>query len=382
MIMPWPMVRLGEVLIRSAESAVISPDVEYCEITVKLWGKGVVLRGMVSGAQISGSRRFVARTGQFILSRIDARNGATGIVPTELNGALVTNDFPLFNLDRERVDAAFLGWLSKTQKFVRLCMRASEGTTNRVRLQEERFLSLEIPLPPLSEQQRIVRWIEEIATKITEAQSLRKKAVQEAEALVTSKHIQLAGERKKRIGEILRLHEDAVLVLPQGSYPQLGVKSFGAGLFKKSPVSGTETTYKRFNRLFDGAFVLSQVKGWEGAVAVCPTDLAGSFVSPEYRTFRCIERELRPGYLANLVRTTWFWKRLSHATHGVGARRERTRPEQFLELELPMPNVDQQAQAERMFEKINLLKHLQANTTTELDAMLPSALDQAFMGKL
>ncbi|MBX6364076.1 MAG: restriction endonuclease subunit S, partial [Gemmatimonadetes bacterium] len=142
----WPRVRLGEVLRRSTEIATISPDAEYDEITVKLWGKGVVRRGTVSGAAIAGSRRFVARAGQFIASRIDARNGALGIVPPELAGAVVTNDFPLFDLDRSRIDPGFLNWLSRTRDFGELCKRASEGTTNRVRLKEERFLALEIPL--------------------------------------------------------------------------------------------------------------------------------------------------------------------------------------------------------------------------------------------
>src|SRR5687768_15474393 len=96
----WPTVRLGEVLKRVEEIVTVAPDVEYHEVTVKLWGKGVVLRGIVSGAQIAGNRRFVAKAGQFILSRIDARNGAVGIVPPELNGAVVTNDFPLFDVDR------------------------------------------------------------------------------------------------------------------------------------------------------------------------------------------------------------------------------------------------------------------------------------------
>ena len=101
-------------------------------MTAKLWGKGVVLRGAVVGASVAASRRFVAKAGQLILSRIDARNGAIGIVPSELDGAVVTNDFPLFDLTSERIDSAFLKWLTKRRDFAELCQRASEGTTNRV----------------------------------------------------------------------------------------------------------------------------------------------------------------------------------------------------------------------------------------------------------
>src|SRR5438105_442708 len=92
-------IRLGDVLRRGGKIVTAQPDVQYLEITVRLWGKGVVQRSRVAGAEIAGSKRFVAKAGQFILSRIDARNGAAGVVPVELDGALVTNDFPLFDVD-------------------------------------------------------------------------------------------------------------------------------------------------------------------------------------------------------------------------------------------------------------------------------------------
>lgn len=51
------------------------------------------------------------------------------------------------------------------------------------RIRPERFLEIEIPLPPLAEQQRIVARIEALAAEIHEAQSLREQAVCDAEAL-------------------------------------------------------------------------------------------------------------------------------------------------------------------------------------------------------
>jgi type I restriction enzyme S subunit len=313
-----------------------------------------------------------------ILSRIDARNGAIGIVPEILDGAIVSNDFPLFTLNENRILPSYFEWLSKTKPFVELCQRASEGTTNRVRLQEDRFLKLQILLPPVTEQRRIVARIEALATKINEARVLRRRTIQETEAFLTSFHSKLAGKRTKRLGDIIRLDEDPVRVAPTGSYPQVGVKSFGAGLFAKAPVTGSETTYKTFNRLYEGAIVLSQVKAWEGAVAVCPRNMAGSFVSPEYRTFRCVESEARPSYLSPLVSTEWFWAKLGTATRGVGARRERTRPEQFLDIEVPMPSVEKQLYGDRVFAEVVALRHFQVNTIAELDALMPSILDKAF----
>lgn len=77
-----------------------------------------------------------------ILCASNARNGAIGLVPPELDGAIVSNDFPSFEFrDPSLCDAAFMGWLVRSAPFVDLCKAASEGTTNRVRIKEERFLA-------------------------------------------------------------------------------------------------------------------------------------------------------------------------------------------------------------------------------------------------
>lgn len=148
MISAWPMVPLGEVLTKSEERIEIQPDKEYRQVTVRLWGEGVVLRNEVSGDRIAAKRRSVVRSQQFILSRIDARNGAFGLVPDSLDGAVVSNDFPTFNIDSTGILPRFMVWMSKTPAFVDLCKAASEGTTNRVRLKVDRFLETQIPLPP------------------------------------------------------------------------------------------------------------------------------------------------------------------------------------------------------------------------------------------
>ncbi len=186
----------------------------------------------------------------------------------------------------------------------------------------------------------------------------------------------------RKLGEILQLDEDVVPVIADREYPQVGVKGFGDGLFPKPAVIGAQTTYRAFNRLFDGALVLSQVKGWEGAVAVCNGTLSGWFVSPEYRTFRCVSEEAIPDYLSVLVRTEWFWSQLKHATQGVGARRERTRPGKFRELVMPMPDVQQQSKGVVIFRQVDALRRLQGETAIEIDALLPSIIDKAFKGEL
>ncbi len=154
------MVRLGEMLAPNTKEIKVQAGVQYREVTVRLWGKGVIPRKNDGAGPASGARRLVVSAGQFVISKIDARNGACGIVPAELNGALVSQDFPSFDVDAQRLDIAYLGAITNTPLFWDLCKNASSGTTNRVRLHEHSLLELEIPLPPLEVQQEIAAEIE------------------------------------------------------------------------------------------------------------------------------------------------------------------------------------------------------------------------------
>ncbi|MBL0175141.1 MAG: restriction endonuclease subunit S [Ignavibacteria bacterium] len=381
---PWQLTKLGDVLEPAAREEIVDAAKEYRLLGVRLDGNGPFIREKVLGSQISAIKLFRVETGDFIYSRLFAGRGAFGVIGAELDGCYVSGEFPTFLPVQGKVDVHFLKFWFKLPPVIRLVDENCSGSTplTRNRFKEQYFLALEIPLPSISEQRRVVARIEELNAQIHEARYLRNQITEDVDSLGISHHMQLAGNRKCRLGEIISLDEDVVPILPEDLYPQVGVKSFGAGLFSKPAISGTETRYRHFNRLFEGAIVLSQVKGWEGAIAVCPSNLAGYFVSPEYRTFRCIQNEARSVYMAAIVRTKWFWSRLSDATRGVGARRERTRPEQFVNVELPMPDYQSQIFGELTLTKLYELKRLQAETAAELDAMLPAILNRAFKGEL
>jgi type I restriction enzyme S subunit len=379
----WPKVRLGEVLKRVERYESRNELIEYPFAGTYSFARGIFVGERKMGTTFSLPKIQRIREGDFVYCKIMAWEGAFGLVPNEANNCVMSSAFVVYKLELDKIDPRFLDYYFKVPSHWKSIGNQSTGTNIRRRsLHPMQFEKAEIPLPPLAEQRRIVARIEEVVAQIQEARILQDQVVAEIEALVISVHIQLSGKRLKNIGRFLRLDEDKVAISPTDEYPQVGVRSFAGGLFPKASTSGTETTYKTYNRLYDGALVLSQVKGWEGAVAVCSSELAGWFVSPEYRTFRCIPSEASSDYLATLVHTEWFWGRLKNATRGVGARRERTRPEQFMTIEIPMPDVEQQKIGVHLFAELCKLAPLQAQTATELDALLPAVLDRAFRGEL
>lgn len=150
----WRRVRIGDFLHRVKHHVRLRDDETYKLVTVRMHHNGVVLRETKKGKLI-GSNMYQVRTGQFILSGIDARHGAFGIVPEELDGAIVTNDFWYFDVDEAVVARDFFLWLTTTPLFLDACIKSSEGTTNRRRLQGEKFYNFAFRFPDVAEQHRL-----------------------------------------------------------------------------------------------------------------------------------------------------------------------------------------------------------------------------------
>jgi type I restriction enzyme, S subunit len=389
----WPRVRLGDVLRKSEETIVPEDGKEYREITVRLWGKGVVERGRADGASLSG-RRFVARQGQFIASRIDARNGAIGLVPPLLDGALVTNDFPLFNVEHQRLLPGLLGWFCRTGDFVELCLRASEGTTNRVRLKEKRFLALEISLPPLVEQRRIVARIEALAAQVAEAHSIRLRADEETDALqpqvfaaVYDYAAQIGGT--KRLHELYHTITDGTHLTPryvEEGVPFLSVKDITSGHISfantrfVSPVEHAELT-RRCKPEY-GDVLLTKVGTTGFAKAIDVHREFSIFVSLALLT---LDRTLlNPRFTEFMLNSARLREHSSRGTRGVGNKNLVLK---FIrEFPMPAPSLSEQHRIVEYLEgvraQVNALKRLQAETAAELEALVPAILDRAFRGEL
>jgi type I restriction enzyme S subunit len=381
MTQAWPTVELGHVLSRSNEALAIVPSERYKEVTVRLWGKGAVLRGEVQGQEIAGGRRFCVRAGQFILSRIDARNGASGIVPGTLDGAVVSNDFPAYNVVPSRLFTPYLGWLSRTRQFVDLCRAASEGTTNRVRLQEERFLRMAIPLPPVPEQQRIVAKVEEVTAKIEEARALRQRVDGQCDALCRSILLADPGPPTP-MRDIVTLRDEDTPVVATDTYHFAGVYCFGRGVFPGEQKSGPDFAYKSLTRLQAGDFVYPKLMAWEGALGIVPPECDGLYVSPEYPVFDVSTERVLPETLDVYFRSPSVWPQLAEISTGTNVRRRRLHPKNFLGYRMPLPSMETQQRLRAVKAKVDSLKALQAQTAAELDALLPSVLDKAFKGEL
>lgn len=160
-------VKLRDILVRSKIPVDIEDNVQYKRVTIKTKHQGVSIRDYEIGSNIGTKKQFILKAGQFVLSKIDAMYGAFGIAHDEVDGAIITGNFWAYDYNRSKVSIEWLNHFTNSPIFYELCRRASKGITHRKYLDEDFFLSYEVQLPDLIEQEDIVESIDSIRNKIS-----------------------------------------------------------------------------------------------------------------------------------------------------------------------------------------------------------------------
>ena len=377
----FPLKEIGRIVKREIR---LEPNGEYKTVGCKLYGLGVYERETKGGSDIQAKRMFLIEENDFLINRIWAQKGSAGIVPPELEGSVVTNDFPVIELDLTRVYPPYISWYVKTREFWETCRKHSRGTSGRERLSPKELPNIEIPLPDIEEQKRIVARIESLIARIEEARRLRDEAAKEIENLTRIKSKFFDGDLekwdKKRLFEVISINMGQS---PSGhSYNSLGdgvpllngPTEFG----KVHPIEVKWTTSP--SKLCKKGDILICVRG--------ATTGRMNWADKEY----CIGRGLAaltpnpniyiPKYVYHFVET----QTPKMLTLAAGSTFPNLPGAKFKKLLIPVPPLPEQrrivAYLDSLQAKVDELKRLQAETEKELEELVSSILDKAFKGEL
>lgn len=148
--------KIGEAITRRKEQMIVENGKRYKRITIKTNCGGVIVRDEVLGDEIKTKNQYYVRAGQLAVSKIDARNGAFGIVPPEADGAIITGNFWVFDVNPKIANVNYLILVLSSYVFVQAWQDCSNGSGNRLYLQEGKFLNYRIPMPSVIEQECII----------------------------------------------------------------------------------------------------------------------------------------------------------------------------------------------------------------------------------
>jgi type I restriction enzyme S subunit len=147
---------------------------------------------------------------------------------------------------------------------------------------------------------------------------------------------------KVALADLLRPADEPVQVCEEENYPNLGIYSFGRGLFPKSPIRGLSTSAKTLFRVRAGNFIYSRLFAFEGSYGLVDDQFNGCFVSNEYPTFEADRSRLEPRFLRAYFQLPTVWMEIAKGSRGVGSRRIRVQPGQVLTHAIPLPSISEQ----------------------------------------
>jgi len=389
----YPLSTLDRAITLRADFIQINDTEIYKRCKVQLHAQGIVLRDIVSGAEIKTKRQQVCRVGEFLVAEIDAKVGGFGIVPVDLDGAIVSSHYFLFEINDELLNHRYLDFYGRTHAFQRQV--SAQGSTNYAAIRPKDVLGYTIPLPPLAEQRRIVARSEELAAKIEAARGLRRETVEEAAVLLIAAEQIVSGissENKwplKPLEDICAVFIDCDHRTPE--YVEQGVPLLRPRDVRRGHIDLSATVriepYEHEQRAARhrpvyGDIVYSRELSF-GNAGMLPEGVEVS-LGQGTMLMRARETVMVGEFLLYALNAPVIRDQAVKAAKG-GAH-PHVNLKDIRRFLIPVPPLPEQrgivAYLDSVQAKVDAVKALQAETEAELNALLPAVLDRAFKGEL
>ncbi len=377
--------------------AVPIPGQQYRQIGVQLWGRGAYEREPLDGGQTKYRTLSRVEKDDIIVNKIWARNGSVAVVPASLAGCYASGEFPIFSPIRDKLEPRWFHWITKTVSFWAQCDEKSRGTSGKNRIRPEKFLEIEIPLPPLPEQRRIVGRIEELSAKIEDARVLRGQASEATQAILANttasvlKHRlwplrtmeELVGRANLKNGISLKSTGDSGVRCLRISSMRNG--RIDCADSKPVPMS-TEQSEPYFVRPGD-VFVVrgNGSKELVGRAGLVEKDCKGLVFPDLFIRVPLDNTVLLASFFVavwNSAYTREFIHHHAKTTSGIW----KINQHHISSISIPVPSIPEQlrivAYLDDLQAKVDTVKKLQEESEQELNALMPSILSRAFAGEL
>lgn len=141
------------------------------------------------------------------------------------------------------------------------------------------------------------------------------------------------------MGDLVRLRRTQVTVDPLETYREIGIRSFGKGIFHKEPVGGEALGAKRVFQVHPGDLVLSNVFAWEGAIARATDAEEGMIGSHRFMTYEAKSENIDLAWLHYFLMSESGLKKLRAASPGSAGRNRTLGVGAFEDIAVPLLGV-------------------------------------------
>ncbi len=232
-------------------------------------------------------------------------------------------------------------WLFQTLKFSKVGLSALSTQNAQANLSLEKIEPFKVHFVAQPEQRKIAEilhtWDEAIerATLVIE--------LRQAQYLgLRNQLINWSSDPQKSLQSLLEPVSRPV-PRPTESYRALSIRSHGKGTFIRNVADPTSVDMDTLYIAREGDLIVNITFAWEGAIALIPQEHDGCLVSHRFPTFVPISRRVSARYLRHALRMAQFTYLLGLVSPGGAGRNRVLNKRDFLDLEVPAPELDKQA---------------------------------------
>ena len=274
-----------------------------------------------------------------------------------------------------------------------------------------------IPLPPLLEQRAIAAFLDRETARIDALVAKKERLIEllqekrtalidravtrglDPDAPMKDSGVEWLGEipanwETTKLRRLLTSVAHHVEVHPERIYQEIGIRSWGRGIFHKDPVTGADLRDKRVFKLRPGELVLNIVFAWEGAVAITSESEKDMIASHRFPTFQHSRNLVDLDYLLMFLRSEHGRGLMGLNSPGAAGRNRTIRMDSFLEEEVPLPPLEEQREvvadfrsSERRLQSLSgkvleAIEHLKELRTALISAAVTGQINISNEGQL
>jgi len=388
----WPQVRLGTIITERRET----PDVAdvaagmYPIISKISFGPGTIeLRSEIG----SRTNMILVRPGDLLISGINANKGAIAVYDEEsAKPAAATIHYSAYEVKKDRAHADYLWWFLRSEEFRKILLGALPNGI-KTELKSSRLLCLEIPLPSLDEQRRIVSQMEDRFNKVKIAHRSRLEAKSLADTAMDSMiGAQMGGfPITGSLGEVLtvkpRSGPSFATSRDWSGTPVLmpsSVTGFGVDVTKVEYGAGAIMVSEK-DQLQPGDILIARgnKRDQVGNAGIVPPEAAGYVCANLLMRMRLDEKLADASFCIYWLRSPMIRKYVLEHMTGTSPHIQKINQKTVLALPFPTktPVVEQRRVVrllDRLQKSVDALRRLQEETGSAFDALAPSISDREF----
>lgn len=277
-------------------------------------------------------------------------------------------------------------WLHKFVRrkgFKEHAQKHMRGAAGQQRVPADFLREVDIPIPPLPEQKRIVGRIEELFHRAKEARETSIEREAELDVLLQAIYCRMIeGVEWKPLSQVASLVRRAIKTKLNEEYEEMGIRSFGKGTFKKPFLNGKQIGNKRIYRIHEGDLVFNNVFAWEKAIAVAKKEDHGRVGSHRFITYEPHESRATSEFLCHHFLSERGIEDIRAASPGSAGRNRTLGLKKLEKILVPIPDYAGQKRFAEIAKRRQIVQQESADIEEDMKSFTAALLAKAFRGEL